>query len=95
MAESFNVSIIEIRFKPIYTMPDIFKSIMNRIAFRKQMAEHLQQEICPLVLKKLEKGKDYSRWWQATIAGHGLYSVDHGIEGFAVNILAKKCVCKA
>ena len=41
MDEIFHASIIEARFKPIYIMlDDIFKSIMKRVTFRKQMAEH-------------------------------------------------------
>ena len=96
MAEIFNAFIIEARFKPIVTMlDDIFTSVMTRVACRKHWCENLQQDICPRILKKLDKGKNQARWWQASAATNGLYSVKHGSEGFVVNIIAQTCTCRA
>jgi len=45
-------------------------------------------------MKKLEKEKDKSRWWQAIRAAAGKYSVKHGVQGFVVSLLDKTCSCK-
>jgi len=95
MDEIFNAFILVERFMPIWTMLDtIFKKVMTRVAFRKQMADHLHQDICPMILKKLEKAKDLCRWWHTSRGGNGMYSVTHGSQGFVVDMLAKTCTCK-
>jgi len=95
MAEIFNAFIIEVRFKPIKTMlEEIFESIMTTVASRKAIAYNLQQQTCPAILKKLDKAKESSRWWQARRASNGMYKVKHGTNGFVVNMYAKTCTCK-
>uniref|UniRef100_A0A7C9E3S3 SWIM-type domain-containing protein n=1 Tax=Opuntia streptacantha TaxID=393608 RepID=A0A7C9E3S3_OPUST len=92
MAVIFNAFIIEERFKPIWTMLDeIFKKVMSRVASKKQIADHLQQDICLVILKKLEKAKDICRWWQVSRAGCGMYSVNNESDSFVVDIVAKTC----
>ena len=60
MAEIFNAFIIEERFIPIWTMLDtIFKKVMTRVAFRKYMVDNLHQDICPAILKKIDRLKIY------------------------------------
>ena len=89
MAEIFDAFIIEERFKPVWTMLDeIFKKVMSNVASKKQIAYRLQQDICPILLKKLEKAKDYVNGgnWQAD---SGMYSINHGSDGFIVDIHAK------
>jgi len=96
MAEIFNAFIIEERFMPIWTMLDaIFKKVMTRVASRKQMSDHLQQDICPVILKKLEKAKDLCRQWHASRGGNGMYSVTYGSVGFVVDMVGKTCTCNA
>ena len=46
-------------------------------------------------MRKLQKSKDKSRFWQARAAGNGKYSVYHGFEGFVVSVVDKTCTCKA
>ena len=96
IAEIFNASIIEERFKPIKTMlEEIFELVMIRVASRKIMAQNLQQDVCPAILKKLEKAKNQCRFWQASRAGRGMHKVKHGTEGFVVDMHAKTCTCRA
>jgi len=56
---------------------------------------NFHQDICPAILKKLEKAKDLCRWWHASRGGNGMYSVTYGSEGFAVDIIEKTCTCNA
>ena len=93
MAKIFNAFIIEHRFKPTVTMlEDIFQSIMTRVASKKKVAYRLDLSICPIILKRLEKGKNQSRWWQASLGDNGMYDVKHGSEGFVLDILDKTCI---
>ena len=95
MVEIFNTFILEERFMPIWTMNDtIFTKVMTSVTSRKQMADHLYQDICPMILKKLDKTKDLCRWWHVSRGGNGMYSVTHGSQGFVVDMLAKTCTCK-
>lgn len=96
MAEIFNAFIIEQWFNPIVTMlEDIFRIIMTRVASKKKIAYHLDLSICPTILKKIEKEKTQSRWWQASPRGNGMYDVKYGCKGFVVDILGKTCTCGA
>ena len=44
-----------------------------------------------MILKKLEKGKNHSRWWQASKGGNGMHDMKNGSEEFAVDTLDKTC----
>jgi len=46
-------------------------------------------------MRKLQKLKDTSRYWQAHAAGSGKYSVCHGFDGYVVSIVEKTCTCWA
>ena len=96
VAEIFNTFIIEERSMPIWTMLDnIIKKIITRVTSRKQMMDHLCQDIFPMILNKLEKAKDLCRQWHAYRDGNTMYSVTHGSEGFVVDMLAKTCTCNS
>ena len=58
------------------------------------MVEHLEQDVCHMILKKLQKAKDLSRWCEASRFGDVMYSAKHGIEGFVVDMLPKTCTYK-
>jgi len=96
MAEIFNASIVEHIFKSItIILEDIFHSVMIGVALNKNVAYRLDQPTFPMILRKLEKGKNQSRWWQACPGGNGKYDVKHGSVGFVVDILDKTCTCGA
>ena len=63
MAEIFNASISEHRFKPIVTVLEgIFHAIMTKVALKKKIAYPLDILVCHIILKKLEKEKNQSQW---------------------------------
>jgi len=43
---------------------------------------------------KLDKYKDIARYWQATRAGNGFYSLEHGTESYVVDLNEGSCTCK-
>jgi len=69
---------LQARFKPIISMlEDIYTSVMCRVGKKHDSCETLDKRICPRIMRKLEKLKDKSRFWQARAAGNGKYSVYH------------------
>ena len=87
MAEIFNGSIVEARYFPIVSMlREIFKSVTKRVAQRKSWVAKLEGSLCPRIMVKVDKYKDMARYWQATRAENGFYSVEHGTESYVVNL---------
>ena len=71
---------MQARFKPIISMlEDIYTSVMYRVGTKHDLSENLDRQICPRIMRKLQKLKDNSRFWQARVAGNGKYSVFMGL----------------
>ena len=86
---------MQARFKPIISMlEDIFTSVMCRVGKKHDLSKNLDRQICPRIMRKLQKLKDNSRFWQARAAGNGKYSVFHGFKGYVVSIVDKTCTCR-
>ena len=64
--------LLQARYKPIVsTLEDIFMSVMSRVGNKHELSQSYEWKICPRIMKKLEKEKNKSRWWQAVPAGAG------------------------
>jgi len=68
---------------------------MSKVGKKHDLCESYDKKICPKAMRKIEKLKDSSRFWQARAAGNGKYSVHHGFEGYIVSIVEKTCTCTA
>jgi hypothetical protein len=63
LSELFNSYILKVRDKPIVTMIDSIRSkLMPRFAAKREGAEHVQWEITPTYVERLEWEKINARW---------------------------------
>jgi len=75
-------------------LEDVFTSIMSRVGTKYKLSQSYEWKICLRIMKKLEKEKNTSRWWQAVLVRAGKYCVKHGVHGFVVNLLEETCSCR-
>ena len=58
---------MQARFKPIISMlEDICTSVMYRVGKKHDLCENLNRQICPKIIRKLQKLKDKSRFLAST-----------------------------
>ena len=66
-------------YKPIISMlEDVFSFVMSRVGKKHNLCESYDKQICLRIMRKLEKLKDKSRYWEARVADTGKYNVCHG-----------------
>ncbi|CAI0471751.1 unnamed protein product [Linum tenue] len=95
MSESFNASILEARFKAIYSMLDDLRTMMmTMIAMKKAQAEKWGRQFCPKILKKFEANAEKSKSCHITHNGKHGYEVRHWDERFTVSIPSRTCSCR-
>ncbi|KAL0333976.1 UNVERIFIED_CONTAM: hypothetical protein Sangu_1553800 [Sesamum angustifolium] len=94
LCESFNNYILEARDKPIISMLEWIRTrLMTRLQTKKKGMEKFSGDVCPNVMKKINKqGKlarhCYSRW-----CGANEFEVDHFLDKYVVDLDKKTCTC--
>ncbi|XP_073133370.1 uncharacterized protein [Henckelia pumila] len=98
-SESFNSYIIDARDKPIITMLECLRNkLMKRIQVKKAGMEKYIGQICPNILKKINKNQKFSRKVFAIYSGEHEYQIQclsvHGVlTQHVVDLVKKTCTC--
>ncbi|XP_073135246.1 uncharacterized protein [Henckelia pumila] len=98
-SESFNSFIIDARDKPIITMLECIRNkLMKRIQVKKTGMEKYIGQICPNILRRINKNQKFSRNFFAIYSGENEYQVQclsvHGVlTQHVVDLLKKTCTC--
>ncbi|XP_073138161.1 uncharacterized protein [Henckelia pumila] len=99
LSESFNSYIMEARDKPIITMLECIRNkLMKRIQLRKVGMERYIGQICPNILKKINKNQKFSKNFYALYSGENEYQVQclsvHGVlTQHVVDLMKNICTC--
>ncbi|XP_073152316.1 uncharacterized protein [Henckelia pumila] len=99
LSESFNSFIIDARDKPIITMLECIRNkLMKRIQVKKTGMEKYIGQICPNILRRINKNQKFSRNFFAIYSGENEYQVQclsvHGVlTQHVVDLLKKTCTC--
>ncbi|XP_029145719.1 uncharacterized protein [Arachis hypogaea] len=95
MSESFNTVIVEEREKPIITMlEDIRVYLMIRWVANRDRIHTYQENIMPLIRKKLKKRASLARDWRPYWLADSKYEVMCGLDKFVVDLAAAECSCR-
>ena len=98
ISETFNGWILNARYLPIITMLDeIRRSVMIRIAKRREFAKTWICDISPMAMKRIERNKSKSFDWQMVFNGEDGYeilSVKNVRKRHVVSLLKWTCTCR-
>uniref|UniRef100_A0ACD5VMN3 Uncharacterized protein n=1 Tax=Avena sativa TaxID=4498 RepID=A0ACD5VMN3_AVESA len=95
ISEVFNSYILKVRDKPIVTMIESIRTkIMPRFATKREGVEHVQWEITPTYVERLEWEKTNARWCTNIVCSKkDLWQVTHIDRTYEVNLAERKCGC--
>uniref|UniRef100_A0ACD5YA64 Uncharacterized protein n=1 Tax=Avena sativa TaxID=4498 RepID=A0ACD5YA64_AVESA len=95
LSEVFNSFILKARDKPIVTMIESIRTkLMPRFATKKEGVEHVQWEITPTYVERLEWEKRNARWCTNIVRSkQNLWQVTHIERTYEVNLAERKCGC--
>ena len=96
LCESFNSVILDAREKPILGMLENIRiCLMERLRTKREWMRKMNEEICPKILKKLEKAKDDAKSNIARWADDDRFEVTHMYGGtFVVDMKRRTCTCR-
>jgi hypothetical protein len=91
----FNSYILKVRDKPIVTMIDLIRSkLMARFAAKREGVEHVQWEITPTFVERLEWEKRNARWCTNIVCSKkNPWQVTHIERTYEVNLAERTCGC--
>ena len=69
----------------------IRKVVISKMTNKRELMLKYNHQICPNIMKKLEKIKEVSRNCLATWAGGSMYEVEHGPNQFVVDLDKHEC----
>ena len=94
--ESFNHMILKARGMPIISMLEWYRQcLMKRFHLKREGMKKYERDICPNILKRIDKLIGQARNYSAVASGANKYEVDNGFERHAVDLNAHKCSCRA
>ncbi|KAL0404563.1 UNVERIFIED_CONTAM: hypothetical protein Sradi_2097100 [Sesamum radiatum] len=94
MSESFNHYILEARDLPIIEMFEwIRRKLMTRIQVKRDGMAKLNGDVCPNIMRKLEKQRHESRNCFPSWAGEDKYEIMHFMQNHIVYLNDKHCSC--
>ncbi|XP_012841115.1 PREDICTED: uncharacterized protein LOC105961430 [Erythranthe guttata] len=95
ISESFNNWINEARDKPIITMMEhIRHQMMSRFQEQKDDLRKFYSDICPNVMKKIEKAKFKSTSCEVRLAGNWIFEICLELRTFIVDLHKRQCSCR-
>ncbi|KAG8364628.1 hypothetical protein BUALT_Bualt18G0017200 [Buddleja alternifolia] len=96
ICESFNAAILEARNKPLLSMMECIRVyLMKRMEAKRECLSRWNIQMCPKILKKLEKLKDNTRSCISTYAGMAKFEVRDMYSGqYAVDLEQHTCTCR-
>ncbi|XP_050228745.2 uncharacterized protein LOC126677966 [Mercurialis annua] len=95
LAEAFNKYILAARVKPILTMFEMIRTqLMKRIYDKQLLGSKFQTDVCPKILKKLDKIIDEGWKYTATPTGGPQVQVSGPGGQFVVNLPERTCTCR-
>ncbi|XP_050233427.1 uncharacterized protein LOC126681914 [Mercurialis annua] len=95
LAEAFNKYILAARVKPILTMFEMIRTqLMKRISDKQILGSKFQTDVCPKILKKLDKIIDEGWKYTATPTGGPQVQVSGPGGQFVVNLPERTCTCR-
>ncbi|KAG8387956.1 hypothetical protein BUALT_Bualt02G0075100 [Buddleja alternifolia] len=94
ISESFNSYILEARELPIIEMFEaIRRKCMSRIQVKRAGMEKYNKVVCPNILTKIEKQREFARNCHPTWAGDDKFEVMHYMENHVVYLNDRHCSC--
>lgn len=94
MSECFNSWILEARYKPLLTMlEDIKTQVMGRIHSKRDEMLKKEGNLCPRILKKLNKAVELTRYCDHEWDGEHGFEVSDKNGKYKVDLLNKTCSC--
>ncbi|KAL5724374.1 hypothetical protein ACHQM5_007645 [Ranunculus cassubicifolius] len=95
MCETFNGVIVEARALKIIDMLEEIKRYMTkRLHTKAREIETWDGEVCPRIMKKLEKIEENCKSWRVYLCGGGLFEVKSGRIQYKVDLASRICSCR-
>ncbi|KAG8387137.1 hypothetical protein BUALT_Bualt03G0222000 [Buddleja alternifolia] len=95
LCESFNSAILEARNKPFLSMVEALRVyLMKRLQSKRDCMTKWTGDICPKILKRMEKLKDATRGHISTYAGAGKFEVRDMYGQYKVDLMQQSCSCR-
>lgn len=94
-SEVFNKYILDARELPILSMMERIKSqLMTRIYSKQKEMQKWQGDICPKIMKKLQRNAEMANICYVLPAGMGIFQVQERDSQYIVDLNAKQCDCR-